>query len=148
MKLERHTDRDLCLLRGCTDLARERDFPGILALDSRLRRLVELVDGLCRRGRTPVPAAAAAAARAGSTWSTSNAAPSAIRRPMQQGQQPRDLQENGTRSSSPQLRQQVRTKPSSKSPLCGAPHNGDYAEPEIMRSLWADLAVDVHLDLL
>ena len=25
---------------------------------------------------------------------------------------------------------------------------GDYAEPEIMRSLWADLAVDVHLDLL
>ena len=29
-------------------------------------------------------------------------------------QQPRDLQEKGTRSSSPQLRQQVRTKPSSK----------------------------------
>jgi hypothetical protein len=35
---------------------------------------------------------------------------------MHEGQQPRDLHENGTRSSSPQLRQQVRTKPSSKSP--------------------------------
>jgi hypothetical protein len=40
--------------------------------------------------------------------SVTNAAPSAIRRPMHEGQQPRDLQENATRSSSPQLRQQVR----------------------------------------
>ncbi len=65
---------------------------------------------------------------------------------MHEGQQPRDLQENGTRSSSRQLRQQVRTEPSSKSPLCGAPHNGDYAEPGIMRSPWAKLAVDVPMD--
>ena len=40
---------------------------------------------------------------------------------MHEGQQPRDLQENGTRSSSPQLRQQVRTKPSSKSPQPARP---------------------------
>ena len=40
---------------------------------------------------------------------------------MHEGQQPRDLQENGTRSSSPQLRQQVRTKPSSKSPQPAKP---------------------------
>ena len=62
----------------------------------------------------PAPAAwrwrPAAARRSpnGSTWSTSNAAPSAIRRPMHEGQHPRDLHEKGTRSSSPQLRQQVR----------------------------------------
>ncbi len=45
-----------------------------------------------------------------------------------------------------QLRQQVRTKPSSKSPLCGASHNGDYAEPGIMPSNLANRAEDVHRD--
>ena len=40
---------------------------------------------------------------------------------MHEGQQPRDLQEKGTHSSSRQLRQQVRTKPSSKSPQRAGP---------------------------
>lgn len=63
-----------------------------------------------------------------------SAAPSAIRRPMQDGQKPRFLHENGTRNASPHVWHAVRTNPCSKSPLCGAPHNGDYAEPGIMRS--------------
>ena len=41
-------------------------------------------------------------------------------------QQPRDLQEKGTRSSSPQLRQQVRTKPSSKSPQPAKPSSSAF----------------------
>ena len=45
---------------------------------------------------------------------------------MHEGQQPRDLQENGTRSSSPQLRQQVRTKPSSKSPQPAKPSSSAF----------------------
>ena len=45
---------------------------------------------------------------------------------MHEGQQPRDLQENGTRNSSPQLRQQVRTKPSSKSPQPAKPSSSPF----------------------
>ena len=71
----------------------------------------------------------------GSTQSTRRAAVSAMRRPPQDGQKPRPLQENGTRRSWPQTAQRTRRKPKARIPQRGSPELALHEAREVRAGL-------------